>query len=139
MQQWQFSPATIDGKPVAVKVNIETNFRLSTSPSDPGYPLHTPGPEYSLSLIERKLQGIVQLDARVGKDGHMKEVSVVSGDAELAKATKKTVEKWFYQPFLADGKPVEQHLLITANFTLFRHPSRGQPIAAVKLSAQMLP
>jgi protein TonB len=28
VRDWRFAPATKDGKPVAVQVNIEVNFRL---------------------------------------------------------------------------------------------------------------
>jgi|ERR1035438_1668282 protein TonB len=28
MKKWKFSPATKDGKPVAVKINVEVNFRI---------------------------------------------------------------------------------------------------------------
>ena len=28
VSKWRFDPATIDGKPVAVKINVEINFRL---------------------------------------------------------------------------------------------------------------
>jgi TonB family protein len=28
VKQWKFDPATKDGKPVAVQINVEVNFRL---------------------------------------------------------------------------------------------------------------
>ena len=35
VQQWEFQPATKDGKPVAVNINIEVNFRLYHGPTPP--------------------------------------------------------------------------------------------------------
>jgi protein TonB len=38
VKQWTFKPATLDGKPVAVRFNLTINFKLSTPPPPPPPP-----------------------------------------------------------------------------------------------------
>jgi TonB family protein len=71
-------------------------------------------PEARLNRIE----GVVRLKAVIGKDGAVKQLTVVSGHPTLAQAAIDAVGKWIYQPTLLEGRPVEVETEIDVNFQL---------------------
>jgi TonB family protein len=81
-------------------------------------PTYTVAPDYPKKARKRKIEGPVVLHIRIGEDGKVREVSVVSGDPELAEAAARAVKKWRYQPLLIAGKPTEATRDVTVNFTL---------------------
>jgi hypothetical protein len=60
--------------------------------------------------------GQVQLKALIGADGSVKEVTVLSGSPELAKAGMRAVRQWHYSPYLVQGSPVEVETQIKMSF-----------------------
>jgi hypothetical protein len=48
----------------------------------------------------------IVLAARIGKDGRVKNVSVVSCPQELQRASVDAVKQWVFKPFLLNGEPV---------------------------------
>jgi periplasmic protein TonB len=98
--------------------------------SAPSRPLQISGGVMEASLIHRvqpiyppiaraaRISGIVQLRAIIGKDGAVRELEVVSGNALLAQAALAAVREWRYQPTLLSGNPVEVETRITVNFVL---------------------
>ena len=58
------------------------------------------------------------LDALVGADGSVKELSVISGDPQLVKAATDAVRQWRFKPHQLKGKAVEFETRITVNFAL---------------------
>jgi periplasmic protein TonB len=62
--------------------------------------------------------GTVKLMAVIGKDGHMREIQVLSGPAYLVTAAVAAVRQWIYKPTLLNGEPVEVIAPITVTFTL---------------------
>jgi protein TonB len=60
--------------------------------------------------------GTVQLLATINKDGEIKKVQVLGGDALLAKAAVDAVRQWEYRPYLLNGQPVEIETQITIVF-----------------------
>jgi TonB family protein len=73
-------------------------------------------PELSTSVRQFGLQGIVELEAAIDKQGFVKDVRVVSGDPRLAAAAKQAVLKWRYRPATLNGQPVEMGLTVRVNF-----------------------
>jgi hypothetical protein len=60
--------------------------------------------------------GELQLKALIGADGSVKEVTVLSGSRELAKAGVRAVRQWRYSPYLVQGSPVEVETQIKMSF-----------------------
>jgi len=81
--------------------------------------IHKVAPEYPAEAKKDKLEGLVLLDVKVGKDGKVADARVKSGHPTLAEAALAAVRQWRYEPILGpDKKPVEGALTITINFRL---------------------
>ncbi len=79
---------------------------------------HSVRPEYPLLARQMKVQGRVELDAQIGKDGGVQALQVVGGPAILADAAREAVKQWRFKPYLQNGQPVETQVPITVNFTI---------------------
>lgn len=75
-------------------------------------------PTYPKEARAQHIEGAVLLDALVGEDGNVREVTVTSGQPLLARAAAQAVKQWRYQPFQLNGKPVSIHNQITIQFKL---------------------
>jgi len=75
-------------------------------------------PVYPRQAMQSRIQGSVQLEAIIAKDGSISSVKVLSGDAVLAAAAVDAVRRWKYKPYFLDGQPIEIQTQITMNFTL---------------------
>ena len=75
-------------------------------------------PEYPEAAREQHIQGPVILEALVGKDGAVENLSTVSGDPQLATAATDAVRQWRFKPFLRNGSPEEFQTQITVSFRL---------------------
>ena len=78
-------------------------------------------PDYPQDARTQHIQGPVVLKALVGKKGAVREVTIVSGDAQLANAATDAVKQWRFKPYRQAGRPVEFETQITVNFTLPQH------------------
>ena len=67
------------------------------------------------------MYGEVTLKASVGKDGKVKSVKIVSGNAVLAQSAVAAVRRWRYTPFVLNGDAIEVENTIVVDF---RAPSR---------------
>lgn len=63
-------------------------------------------------------QGMVVLDAVIGADGTVRRVRAVSGPDLLAQSAADAVQSWTFEPYQADGKPVEVETTIAVEFRL---------------------
>jgi len=77
-----------------------------------------PRPEYPPLAKTARIQGVVRLDAVIGKDGTILEMKAISGHPLLIKAAMDAVKNWRYQPTLLSGQPVEVATEVDVNFTL---------------------
>jgi len=73
---------------------------------------------YPQSAKQLHIQGTVQLEETIGKDGNVKNVKALSGDATLARAAIDAVKQWKYKPYTLNSEPVEIQTTITVNFRL---------------------
>ena len=80
--------------------------------------IHRVEPEYPLLAQEMRLTGTVELQARIGTDGTVQELEVVSGNPILARAAVAAVQQWRYQPTRLSGQPVEVETHITVTFSM---------------------
>jgi protein TonB len=75
-------------------------------------------PVYPHPAMQMRLQGAVQLQATINKQGSITSVKVLSGDAILARAAVEAVNQWKYKPYFLNGEPVDIQTQITVNFKL---------------------
>ncbi len=75
-------------------------------------------PVYPKLALQTHQFGMVRLVAVIGKDGHMRDIQVISGPSFLVAAALEAVKQWVYKPTLLNGDAVEVIAPITVNFTL---------------------
>jgi len=82
--------------------------------------IYQPRPVYPPEAKKAGITGVVRMDAIIGKDGTIQDLSLVSGDPALAPAALEAVQQWVYHPTLLNGAPVEVVTQIDVTFTLSR-------------------
>jgi protein TonB len=101
-------------------------------PAPPAGPVHVPPsivqsnliftvkPEYPRLAVITHVEGTVQLEAVITKEGLIDpaRLRVVTGHILLNPAAVEAVRQWRYRPTLLRGEPVEVLATITVNFTL---------------------
>jgi TonB family protein len=75
-------------------------------------------PEYPEEARQQRIQGAVALDVRIGSDGAVQDVKVVSGHRALADAAIAAVKQWRFKPQVLKGRPVEMQTRVTLNFRM---------------------
>jgi len=80
--------------------------------------IRQPKPVYPPLAKQARISGHVILNAIIGKDGTIQNLSVASGHPLLVPAAMEAVKQWVYQPTLLNGEPVEVVTTIDVNFTL---------------------
>ena len=75
-------------------------------------------PSYPQNALRMHIEGTVELQATISKEGNITHVKVLSGDAQLARAASDAVKQWKYKPYLLNGEPVEIQTAVTVNFKL---------------------
>jgi protein TonB len=79
--------------------------------------LNRPEPIYPPIARQARIQGVVQLEAVISRDGTIQNLRVLSGHPLLVQAALQAVQQWRYQPTLLSGEPVE---VITTIDVIFR-------------------
>jgi TonB family protein len=82
--------------------------------------VHRVEPEYPQEALEQQIQGPVALDVRIGRDGTVQAVKLVSGQPLLAEAAMAAVKQWQFKPHLTKGQAVEMQTKVILNFRLPR-------------------
>lgn len=104
--------------PTAVpKVATPQRVRVSQGVSQ-GLLVHKVQPTYPPLARQARIQGVVVLEAVIGKDGSITGLHVVSGHPMLTNAALEAVKEWKYKPYYLNGEPVEVSTTINVNFTL---------------------
>jgi protein TonB len=80
--------------------------------------IRQPKPVYPPLAKQARIQGVVRLNAIIGKDGTIQNLTVASGHPLLVPAAMEAVKQWVYKPTLLNGEPVEVVTQIDVNFTL---------------------
>ena len=75
-------------------------------------------PVYPEAARQQRIQGLVVLDATVGKDGEVQQLTVISGNPMLATAASAAVLKWRFKPLVQGGRVVPFTTRITVDFVL---------------------
>ena len=71
---------------------------------------------YPANAKAAHLQGVVRLQALIGTDGKVKNVTMLNGPPELEAAAMENARQRQYQPTLVNGKPVEVETEISVDF-----------------------
>lgn len=132
-QSFKADIADASGPNPVVKALTPPYAEAAQSASAPG--LHVSGsviagsritfvePVYPPDAKAAKLNGTVVLHAIIGKDGTIKELSVLSGPDQFRESALTAVKQWVYRPYLLNGNPVEVDTTITINYALSPEPS----------------
>ncbi|MBI1799125.1 MAG: energy transducer TonB [Candidatus Eisenbacteria bacterium] len=75
-------------------------------------------PVYPEMAREANVDGTVQVQALVGKDGRVKDVKVIKSIPMLNEAAISAVRQWVFKPALANNKPVAVWVGVPVRFTL---------------------
>ena len=87
----------------------------------PPMKLHDVRPRYRQALIDANVEGSVLLQARIGVDGKVQEVEVVSPvNADLEDEAIAAVSQWEFSPTYLNCEPIEVRMFVTASFKIAR-------------------
>ncbi len=75
-------------------------------------------PVYPASALQQRIEGSVELQATIGKDGSASGLKVLSGKSPFASAAAAAVRQWKYKPYEVNGQPAEFQTEITVDFKL---------------------
>ncbi len=106
------------GNGVRLDLHREPPRKIITSNLMEGRLIHRVQPQYPQIAKLTRTQGVVILHAVIGKDGHIENLTVVSGPALLAESAKQAVKQWEYRPYILNGESVEVETQIIVNFTI---------------------
>lgn len=109
--------SAIGNAPVAVPKASNQVVKVSQGVSE-GLILKKVAPRYPAQALQMRMEGAVQMQATIRKDGSIANVKVLNGDPLLARSAQDAVRQWKYKPYYLDGEPVEIQTQITINFKL---------------------
>lgn len=115
-----------DGKPISVPAAFDFAHGTGTQVIRVGGNVQAANvirkitPAYPAEAKGNHIQGVVRLGVRIDKDGHVSDVTVLSGDPALTYAAVEAVKQWLYRPTLLNGLPVEVLTEVNVNFTLLK-------------------
>ena len=83
---------------------------------------HRVQPVYPEAAKQAGIEGVVVLDAVIGKDGHVASSHAISGPPELMSAANAAVGQWEYRPYRTGGEAVDVRMQIRVKFALASAP-----------------
>jgi protein TonB len=101
------SSALAEDRPIRIGGNIAQANRISAVV-----------PLYPAEAKENRIQGTVKLEITIDKEGHVSEMSLISGPQELVRSATDAVQQWVYKPTLLNGEPVSIVTTVDVNYTL---------------------
>ena len=75
-------------------------------------------PVYPILALQAQVQGVVILEAVVGRDGRVEDVKVLRSIPLLDAAAVDAVRQWQYSPLLLNGKPERFIVTVTLSFNV---------------------
>lgn len=75
-------------------------------------------PEYPPVAVSARVQGVVILEATVGRDGHVEDVRVLRSLPLLDRAAMNAVRQWRYSPLLLNGTAERFVVSVTVSFSI---------------------
>jgi protein TonB len=80
--------------------------------------IYKPAPKYPILALQAQIEGDVEIDAVIDKDGNIVQARAVNGPRMLFGAALKAVSGWKYEPTYLNGEPYPVELIIHVTFTL---------------------
>jgi hypothetical protein len=80
--------------------------------------ISNPAPEYPPLALQAGIQGVVRFQARIGTDGKIKTLQLVSGPPLLVQAAMQAVQQWTWRQTILDNAPVGVITTVEVPFTL---------------------
>ena len=109
----EFTPST-QAKPEEAPKRVEIGSGLAQ-----GFLVKQAKPIYPQVDKQNRVSGKVVLEALIGQDGHVHELSVVEGPSStIIAAAMVAVSQWEYKPYMLNGEPLEVHTTINVIFNL---------------------
>jgi TonB family protein len=102
-------PANLPAPPGTLKISQGVSQGLLIKKVQPVYPPNAKS---------MRLEGVVEMEALIDKEGKITNLKVVKGQAVLAHAAVDAVRQWRYKPYYLNGQPVEIETQITVLFRL---------------------
>jgi len=91
----------------------------------PPVPLHVVHPAYIRSAADAGIEGVIRLAGVIGKDGHMRDVELLSGiDSRLDNSAQEALAKWLFEPAQRNGTPIDVDAVFEVPFHLAPKPLR---------------
>ncbi len=134
LRQWRFEPATENGEPVEMIVQIPLAFRLDDHAKTEGeakaggeetmpqlIPESIIKPEYPEDARKKGITGKVIIEAEVKPDGTPGNITVKEGIPGYPAFDDKAIEavkQWRFRPGTRDGRPVAATVMIPLEFSL---------------------
>jgi TonB family protein len=110
------------------RAGFRTGSPPSARPLDPGAgpfinllhltPKTSVQPFYPQLAKQAHIQGVVKLNATIGKEGNVVNLTVITGHPLLVPAAFDAAKQWTYEPTLVNGAPVQRQTEIDINFSL---------------------
>jgi hypothetical protein len=122
VREARYKPVLLNDEPIAILTELTVNFTLShdsaaTQPPPEEAPTRLEAGVLESLLIKRvapvrcwecrQISGIVRFDVRIGRDGKVVDIQLVSGHPLLVPAAMDAVRQWVYRPTRVNGTPVE--------------------------------
>ena len=107
----------LHGTPTVVPRIAAQKVRVSSG-VEQGLLIRQVRPQYPLLAQQARIQGMVVLQAVIGKDGTVQDLRVVRGHPLLTGAAIAAVKQWLYRPYYLNDEPVTVDTQINVNFTL---------------------
>jgi TonB family protein len=87
----------------------------------PVRPIAQPAPQMPLIAKDRRVSGVVAMDATVDKRGAVTQIKILSGSPLLIDAAREAVSRWRYQPAMLNGEPIDAPVHIEVRFDANPH------------------
>jgi periplasmic protein TonB len=97
----------IEDRPIRVGGNVAQANRVSATT-----------PVYPAEAKQNRIQGTVKLEITIDREGHVANMSLIRGPAELVQSATDAVQHWLYRPTLLNGEPVSVLTTVDVNYTL---------------------
>jgi protein TonB len=85
-----------------------------------GMLIHKTEPVYPRFAKDNHISGTVVLKAKIGKNGLLQDLRVVSGPKLLGSAALDAAKSWKYRPYMLNNQPVDVDTSISVVFSLGR-------------------
>jgi TonB family protein len=116
---FRLPPSSSAGEKSATSGSAKTEEIINLSPDAAESSLtYRQEPEYPEEARRQGIQGPVVLEVRIGRDGAVQNVTLISGQEILGKAAIAAVKQWRFKPRYLQGRPAEMQTRVTLNFRL---------------------